>query len=133
MREWILEHPGREVSVRDFTRAGPLLFNVNQRLEDVATIAWDPYNRPTSGIFIISPVPLVGVYEYMDPYAALRKYKPIAILGHCMRVYDLDKLRKKGKPFDWGPPIPRPPAAEEEAPPTMKPKKKPATTPIQSP
>ena len=105
VRNWVLKHPNRKVSVRDFGRGGPRLVTVTHRLADVATIAWDPYNRPTSGIFIISPVPLAGDYEYMDPYKALRKYKPIAILGHSMRVYDLDKLRKKGKPFDWGPRI----------------------------
>jgi hypothetical protein len=132
VRRWILAHPDRKVSVREFSHAGPRLFNVQQRLSDVATVAWDEHNRPTSGIFIISPTPLAGVYEYMDPYGALRKYKPIAIIGHCMRVYDLDKLRKKGKPFKWGPLIPRPP--EEEGTPTSvkKAKKKHSATQLQS-
>ena len=131
VRAWILKHPTRKVSVREFSRAGPRLVNVTNRLGDVAKIAWDPYRRPTRGIFIISEVPLVGDYEYMDPYKALRKYKPIAIIGHCMRVYDLDKLRKPGKAFNWGPAIPRPPE-DEQAPAKKKHKPKPATAPVQS-
>jgi hypothetical protein len=131
VRTWILKHHNRHVSVREFSRAGPRLVNVANRLADVATIAWDPYNRPTKGIFIISEVPLVGPYEYMDPYKALRKRKPIAIIGHCMRVYDLDKLRKNGKPFNWGPKIPRPPG-DEEAVAKKKHKSKPTTKPLGS-
>jgi hypothetical protein len=33
-------------------------------------------------------VPLAGNYELYDPYAVLRKYKPIAILAHGLHERD---------------------------------------------
>ena len=34
-----------------------------------------------------------GLYEAGDRYAPLRKQRPIAMIGHCLPVYDLDQIR----------------------------------------
>jgi hypothetical protein len=49
---------------------------------------------PTSGVLIVSPVSLSGLSESRDEYGFLRGVKPDAVIGHALRVYDLDKLRR---------------------------------------
>ena len=49
---------------------------------------------PTSGVLIVSPVSLSGLSESTDEYGFLRGVKPDAVIGHALRVYDLDKLRR---------------------------------------
>jgi hypothetical protein len=46
---------------------------------------------PRSGILIISPVWVTGVYDAPDasPYAFLRAMTPIDVIGHALLVYDL--------------------------------------------
>jgi hypothetical protein len=56
--------------------------------------------RPTSGLLLISPVRLVGVYEKSDPYAALRPYSADAVIGNSILVFDLDRLRREAQ-FRW--------------------------------
>lgn len=72
---------------------------------------------PTSGLLVISPLHVVGLYDEAQTYTALAKVDPVAIIGHTMLVYDLDKLiaegfrwtpRKKGHPFTDVPPSPPP-------------------------
>jgi hypothetical protein len=109
VRRWIDTHPNRQIFVRDFGWAKLRLSDVSERLGPRVTLLDRNSRPPTHGVLIISPVPLVGIYDLRwlrDPFAALRDQKPIAILGHSMRVYDLDRLRKPGQPFHWG----RPPA-----------------------
>ena len=48
---------------------------------------------PTSGILVISPFWEAGVWDDQDRYRFLRHVKPIAVIGDCMRVYDLDRLK----------------------------------------
>jgi hypothetical protein len=45
---------------------------------------------PRSGILILSPVSLSGISESNDRYAYLRHTLPREIIGHTLRVYDLD-------------------------------------------
>ena len=65
--------------------------------------------RPSTGLLIVSPTWPLGFWDPWDRYSALRRHQPIATIGHCMLVYDLDKMGA-GQPFKW-PPIP----AEEPA------------------
>ena len=101
VRRWIDNHPNREIYVRDFRWGEPRLFNVAQRLGPRTILIDRMDDLPTQGVLIISPVALVGPYEPHDRYKVLRGYKPVAILGNAMRVYDLDRLRKPGAPFEW--------------------------------
>ncbi len=51
-------------------------------------------NRPPhGGILIISPFWEAGVWDDADRYRLLRSAKPIATIGDCMLVYDLDKIK----------------------------------------
>ena len=56
--------------------------------------------RPTSGLFLISPVRLVGVYENSDAFAALKRYEPDAVIGNSMLVFDMDRLGRDSH-FRW--------------------------------
>jgi hypothetical protein len=46
---------------------------------------------PKSGLLIISPVWVAGVYHEPgeNPYSFLQSRQPLAIIGHSMLVYDL--------------------------------------------
>ena len=55
---------------------------------------------PTSGLLIISPVLIPGNYSPDNRYAALGKITPDAVIGHSMRVYDLDRAGP-GRPVLW--------------------------------
>jgi hypothetical protein len=101
VRHWIDKHPNRQVAVRDFGWGDARLFNVRERLGPKVTLIDRMADLPTQGILIISPVALVGAYEPHDRYKVLRGDKPIEILGNAMRVYDLDRLRKRDQPFQW--------------------------------
>jgi hypothetical protein len=46
---------------------------------------------PNHGVLIISPVWVAGAYGH-EQYAFLRGRTPDAVIGHCMLVYDLDRL-----------------------------------------
>lgn len=48
---------------------------------------------PHSGILIVSPVCLAGISESNNEYAFLKNVRPRALIGHTLRVYDLDRLR----------------------------------------
>jgi hypothetical protein len=48
---------------------------------------------PKTGLLVISPVHVAGVYNSKDQFAALRSREPIAVIGHCMLVFDLDASR----------------------------------------
>ncbi len=99
-REWIVAHPGRKVFVRDFGWGPDRLFNIKNRVGDVATVLDRGDPLPREGVLIISPVPVAGVYERSDPFRVLRDQMPDATLAHSMLVYDLDRVRN-GKAFYW--------------------------------
>lgn len=64
----------------------------------------EPYSgkMPTSGLLITSPVRLVGAYDLHDTFRDLRSVEPVAVIGHCVLVYDMDALYARG--FRWTPP-----------------------------
>ncbi len=100
-RKWVDAHLDREIFMRDFGWGDPRrTVDVQHRLGKRVHILDRDATLPRGGILIISPVPLVGVYERYDPFSTLRKFEPIAILGNALRVYDLDALRGN-KPFKW--------------------------------
>src|SRR5262249_14888340 len=74
------------------------------------TVLGDRGRLPNRGLLIISPIRVAGVYDGQDRYAALRGQQPVAVIGHSMLVYDLDKIRKRHKGFVWTPPKPGLPA-----------------------
>lgn len=55
--------------------------------------------RPTSGLLIISPIHVVGLYDLEQPYTVLATIEPDAVIADTMLVYDLDKLFARG--FTW--------------------------------
>ena len=73
--------------VRYYLGEAPPLLKVGDRL-------------PREGLLVISPLEEVGTYDQRDTYAALRPYAPDETIGHCMLVYDLDRLGR-GAPFTW--------------------------------
>lgn len=93
VRQWIDAHPNpdKPVYVAYF---GP----------DTEGVAFDHYldhralwlgdDPPHHGLLIVSPVLEWGAYAPPERYAAMRNTQPIAIIGHCMRVYDLDAIFK---------------------------------------
>ncbi|MGB7158996.1 MAG: glycosyltransferase family 39 protein [Tepidisphaeraceae bacterium] len=58
---------------------------------------------PTTGLLIISPVHVLGLYDSEMRYAALGSIEPETIIEHTMLVYDMDKLVKSG--FIWPEPV----------------------------
>jgi hypothetical protein len=56
---------------------------------------------PSTGILIASPVHLADVYDHYPSLAAIRQAEkerrlvPLAIIGHTMRIYDLDQLNNR--------------------------------------
>jgi hypothetical protein len=64
--------------------------SVRHYLPGVRQLA-DEEPAPTKGLLIISPVWVAGVYG-QEQYAFLRSRTPDGVIGHCMLVYDLDRL-----------------------------------------
>jgi hypothetical protein len=55
------------------------------------------YPSPRSGVLIVSPVAVAGLSESDDEYGFLRRAPQAhAIIGHALRVYDLDALAREG-------------------------------------
>jgi hypothetical protein len=99
IRQWLDSnpHPGRIVWLRGFSRMRAYYLGDRVRILSRR----DP--RPTSGLLIISPVSLLGIYDpnpHEAAYRALRGFAPDAIIGHSLLVFDLDRL-SKDKGFDW--------------------------------
>jgi hypothetical protein len=100
VRDWLETHPhpGQRVYVAYF--GSPEGWSVRHYLGDRATELprHGPGDLPRRGLLVISPVALVGDYDPADRYRALReadqagRTKPLAIIGHTMRVYDLATL-----------------------------------------
>jgi hypothetical protein len=92
VRRWLDAHPqSRAVHVAVF--ADSVARTPRYYLgPDVDVIAWgEP--APNSGLLIVSPVLLAGPYDHGAAFGFLARAKPIDVIGHCMRVYDLDKLK----------------------------------------
>jgi hypothetical protein len=91
VRRWIDENQhiigGRKVYFRGFAVKDRA---VAYYLGDRAVNLHFSDRPPDSGILILSPVCLAGVSESKDEYAFLRGRKPMMLIGHTLRVYDLD-------------------------------------------
>ena len=59
--------------------------------------------RPRTGLLIISPIHVVGLYDAAQPYAALASAEPHDVIADTMLVYDMDKLVAGG--FAWPEPV----------------------------
>jgi hypothetical protein len=110
LRRWIEAQPadGRPIYLAYF---GPLdqdLFQqIGPRLTEYLVIdgSWiarpggcaDPVVglAPDHGVLVLSPVELTGQYDCSDRFAHLRGIPPDQVIGHCLLVYDLDRLRGK--------------------------------------
>ncbi|MGA2442214.1 MAG: hypothetical protein ABSH08_14775 [Tepidisphaeraceae bacterium] len=110
VRRWIEARPadGRSIYLAYF---GPLdqdLFQqIGPRLTEYLVIngSWiarpegcaDPVVglAPDHGLLILSPVELTGQYDPTDRFARLRRIPPDQVIGHCLLVYDLDRLRTR--------------------------------------
>lgn len=53
---------------------------------------WMGGDPPHHGLLIVSPVLEWGAYAPPERYAKFRNRTQIAIIGHCMRLYDLDAI-----------------------------------------
>src|SRR5207248_651587 len=100
VRRWIDDQTanGRPIYLRYFGTG-----DVRHYLGDRVNLLGADDPPPTGGLLIISPVYEAGLYDPRDAYADLRSHEPVAVIGHCMRVYDLDRLGA-GKPFVWSHP-----------------------------
>jgi len=91
VREWLDGHPdpGRPVSVGYFgnMEGRSVRYYLGGRVKALR----DDDPAPRGGLLVISSVWVAGVYGH-EQYAFLRDRDPLAVIGHCMLVYDLDRL-----------------------------------------
>jgi hypothetical protein len=64
---------------------------IRHYLGDGVTFALRPGPLPSRGLVIASPVWVAGPYDPGGAYAPLRQRQPVAIIGHSLLVYDLDR------------------------------------------
>lgn len=92
VRHWLDRnpHPGRPVHIGYFGNQARL--SIAYYLGD--RVKWWNYEYdeplPTSGLLIVSPVVEGGAWASPQLVAPLKQRRPIAVIGDCMRVYDLD-------------------------------------------
>ena len=90
-RRWLDEHPqnGRAVWLGYFgnLEGRSVTHHLGERVKPLD----DTSPAPQSGLLIVSPVWVAGVYGH-DQYAFLRSRAPDAVIGHNLLVYDLDRL-----------------------------------------
>jgi len=95
VRGWVDENRefigGRAVYLRAFTVTKR---GVQYYLGDRVHTLNPGDSPPRSGILILSPVCLSGISESNDEYAFLRNTPPRNLIGHTLRVYDLDHLER---------------------------------------
>jgi hypothetical protein len=88
---WLDAHPTNQpVYLACFLNEMPITYYLDHRV--IVTRA--ALGIPRHGILIISPNLVDSIYDWYDSYAALRRQKPIAIIGHSMLVYDLDRMHQ---------------------------------------
>jgi len=90
---WLDAHPqppGRAVHV--VTRTMYIGYDGPYYLRDRVHFVERGKAAPTDGLLIISPIWVCGVYDidYFRPYDFLRAREPVAMIGECTLVYDLD-------------------------------------------
>jgi hypothetical protein len=93
VRRWLDDHPeqtaGRTVWLGYF--GNPEGRSVPYYLGNRARELQETDPAPTSGLLVVSPVWVAGVYG-TEQYAFLRPVAPDAVIGHSMLVYDLDRI-----------------------------------------
>jgi hypothetical protein len=99
VRTWLDVHAQGEKKV-SFSYFGNGQETVKFYLNDRVVPLDEHSARPTSGLLLISPVRLAGVYDDSDAYAALRDHEPDAVIGNSILVFDLDRLGR-GSRFRW--------------------------------
>jgi hypothetical protein len=99
VRDWLDAHPQRDraVSLHYFGKDDD---RVRYYLGDRVVVLANDDPPPTRGLLIISGVQEASPYDPRDVYTTLWPHEPEAVIGHCMLVYDLDKLGG-GSPFRW--------------------------------
>jgi hypothetical protein len=91
---WLDAHPqprGRDVHV--VTRTMYIGYDGHYHLGDRVRFLERGKSAPTHGLLIISPIWVCGVYDIDQwrPYEFLRSRRPVAMIGECTLVYDLDE------------------------------------------
>jgi hypothetical protein len=70
---------------------------IGHYLGDRVRWAGDEDPPPESGILILSPIRLVGLYHGPERYKHLREVEPTDVIGHALLVYDLDAIKASAK------------------------------------
>jgi len=99
VKAWLEAHPqNRPVSVGAFYGGEPTQREVRRYIGKSvdARLIWDP--PPQRGLLIASPTWVAGIYGFGDRYAEFRSRDPDAVIGRCMLVYDLDRIREESSP-----------------------------------
>jgi hypothetical protein len=117
VRRWIESRPddGRPIYLG---YAGPIEQNLFQQVGPrlkgytMADVNWifpnpdrpdfDPAAMPTHGILVLSPILITGQMGDPHRFDRFRRLPASEVVGHCMLVYDLDKLDQHG-PDKHGP------------------------------
>jgi hypothetical protein len=103
--QWLREHPDHQQVWLDCVGFDGKEQTVRRFVPDPRVHILGPANaRPMSGLLIVSPWWLVELYSRGQEYADLRNCDPDAIIGHCMLVFDLDRIPA---PVDGDPPKPQ--------------------------
>jgi len=92
-RDWLQRNrvpPDRPVHLLYFGD-DPSGRRIRHYLGDGVTFALRPGPLPSRGLVIASPVWVAGPYDPGGAYAPLRGRRPVAIIGHSLLVYDLDR------------------------------------------
>jgi hypothetical protein len=93
---WLADHPHPQQQVHVALRSGQGGHAGSYYLGDHVHIVERGKPPPQTGILIISPVWVTGVYDDgNNPYEFLRELEPIDVIGHALLVYDLDARPKR--------------------------------------
>ena len=92
LRHYLDSHPGggRKIWFFGFGTEGQEEYYLGDK---VSTLTGEE-PCPTSGLLVISPVQVLGIYNEKgkDTYTALRNRSPDAVIGHSLMVFDLDRM-----------------------------------------
>lgn len=94
--KWIDDHPelrGREIFIAPRWDGSPV--SIQHYIGDRAVLRNRGEPAPSSGILMISPIWVTGVYDEpgKNPYGFLQAMEPIDVIGRALLVYDLDAKR----------------------------------------
>jgi hypothetical protein len=112
LRQWIdrRSNDGRPIYLGYFGRADQNLFEeIGPRLTQYLMNGGSWISRttcpeaanvsvPRHGILVVSPVSITAQFDRSDRFAKFRNIPPEQVVGHCLLVYDLDKLSGSCRP-----------------------------------